>query len=69
MASPLLLGNCPACNAPRKYTAYIGQRVWLRCPGPVCTSHPEETKPTGNVASNIISLSAARLARASQSVH
>ena len=69
MANALLLGNCPACKGPRKYTAYIGQRVWLRCPSPVCMSHPKETKPTGNVASNIISLSAARLARASQTVH
>jgi hypothetical protein len=73
MASPLLLGKCPACKGPRKYTTDLRKRLWLRCPSPVCTSHPEKVKrgaPASKIVSSskIVSLNEARRARASRGV-
>jgi hypothetical protein len=67
MAGPLLLGKCPACKGPRKYTADLTKRLWLRCPSPICASRPPKVK-RGAPKSNVVSLSEARLARASRGV-
>lgn len=63
MASTLLLGKCPDCKGPRKYTPDVRRRLWLRCPSPICASHPEKVK-RGAPKPTIISLDEARRARA-----
>jgi hypothetical protein len=41
----LLLGECPECDGPRKYTQTASKRrLWLKCPSPVCVSNPKKTR-------------------------
>jgi hypothetical protein len=42
----LLLGECPECEGPRKYTTdgASKKRLWLKCPSPVCVSNPKKLR-------------------------
>ncbi len=46
MGGPLLLGKCPRCKGPRKYTeeAAPSKKTWLTCPSPNCDSHPKKVR-------------------------
>lgn len=66
MASPLLLGKCPDCKGPRKYTVDVRARLWLRCPSPLCASRPVKVK-RGAPKTNVIALDASRPAQAQRS--
>ena len=41
----LLLGKCPDCEGPRKYSEERrATKAWLKCPSPLCVSRPKKIR-------------------------